>query len=174
MPTIRLLSQDRAQLIDDGGYEALLYHLLHEIDIKDFNVRDVPKTAALAEQAAYSRKGLDLLVEKACNEAVVPCQHNDCPGFSHNIGYDDGRGFDSFIDHHPDQELRRLGSLAVKRRLSDWGCVTGDATRKQIKGVRGTGIDWPPLQELRQKFEAKHGKQQWLNADATEWQLAGM
>lgn len=40
--------------LNDGGYEALLYHLLFEIDIRDFNVRAVPKTAALAEQAAYS------------------------------------------------------------------------------------------------------------------------
>ena len=166
--------------LKDGGYEALLYHLLYEIDIKDFNVRDVPKTAALAEQAAYSRKGLDLLVEKACNEAVVPCPHSEWAGFSDNIGhsdpkgYDDRKGFDYFIDHHPDQELRRLGSLTVKRRLKkDWDCVTGDATRKQSGGVRGSGIDWPPLQELREKFEARHGKQQWL-ADVTEWQLAGM
>ena len=61
------------QLEDEGGYEALLYHLLHEVDLRDFNVRDVPKTAGLAEQAAYSRKGVDLLVEKACSEAIVPC-----------------------------------------------------------------------------------------------------
>ena len=60
-----------------GGYEALLYHLLHEVDVRDFNVRAVPKTAALLEQAAYSRKGLDLLVEKACHEAVVPCAWGD-------------------------------------------------------------------------------------------------
>ena len=60
--------------LHDGGYEALLYHLLHEVDIRDFNVRAVPKTAALAEQAAYSRKGIDLLVEIACKEGVVPCQ----------------------------------------------------------------------------------------------------
>jgi hypothetical protein len=48
--------------LSDGGYEALLYHLLYEVDIRGFNVRAVPKTAALAEQAAYSRKGVDLLV----------------------------------------------------------------------------------------------------------------
>jgi hypothetical protein len=33
--------QIQMQLIDEGGYEALLYHLLHEIDIRDFNVRAV-------------------------------------------------------------------------------------------------------------------------------------
>ena len=65
--------------LNDGGFEALLYHLLHEIDVTDFNVRAVPKTAALAEQAAYSRKGVDLLVEKACNEGQVPCSHSAWP-----------------------------------------------------------------------------------------------
>ena len=44
--------------LKDGGYEALLYHLLNELDVRDFNVRDVPKTASLAEQAAFSRKGI--------------------------------------------------------------------------------------------------------------------
>jgi hypothetical protein len=66
----------------NGGYEALLYHLLYEVDVRDFNVRAVPKTAALAEQAAYSRKGIDLLVETACNEACAPCQPLDHPGYS--------------------------------------------------------------------------------------------
>ena len=35
------------QLENEGGYEALLYHLLNEIDIRDFNVLAVPKTAGL-------------------------------------------------------------------------------------------------------------------------------
>ena len=29
----------------DGGHEALLYHLLHEVDVRDFDVRAVPNTA---------------------------------------------------------------------------------------------------------------------------------
>ena len=33
------------------------------------------ETAALAEQAAYSRHGIELLVEEACNEGRVPCAH---------------------------------------------------------------------------------------------------
>jgi hypothetical protein len=153
--------------LHDGGYEALLYHLLYEIDLRDFNVRDVPKTAALREQAAYSRKGVDLLVEQACNEAVVPCQ--DGTGFSSSPDYGDRQmGFDRFIDQHPDQELRRLGSLRVKRQLAkDWGCQTGDAARKK----RGRGITWPTLKELRETFEAKYGPQGWLRPEEEEWTL---
>ena len=61
--------------LKDGGYEALLYHLLYEVDLRDFDVRRVPKTAGLAEQVEYSRKGLDGLVEKICSDGRVPCAH---------------------------------------------------------------------------------------------------
>jgi hypothetical protein len=149
--------------LNDGGYEALLWHLLHEIDIRDFNVRAVPKTAALAEQASYSRNGVELLVETACNEGRVPCQHEQWPGFSDCAGQGKQRGFDYFVDHHSDHELRRLGALAVKRKLrSDWGCKTGKASRRTFGRQRTHGILWPPLPELRARFEARFGKQKWL------------
>src|SRR5262245_50809933 len=112
------------QLNNEGGYEALLYHLLHEVDISDFNVRDVPMTAGAAEQAAYSRRGVDLLVEMACHEARVPCPVPQHPGVSDCGGYEGGEGFDYFIDHHADPELKWLRSLSIKRRLKDeWGCL---------------------------------------------------
>ena len=152
----------------DGGYEALLYHLLHEVDIRDFNVRAVPTTAALYEQVAYSRKGVDLLVEAACNEGRVPCQLR--PGFSNCTGYAQRGGFDYFIDHHSDRDLHQLGALKVKRRLKrDWNCITGSATRTQASGSRVYGIVWPELAELREKFEDKYGEQEWLNADINQW-----
>jgi Family of unknown function (DUF5906) len=146
--------------LNDGGYEALLYHLLHEIDVSDFDVRNVPKTAQLAEQAAYSRKGVDYLVEKACNEALVPCLLNsDSPAYSVTSGYEDQQGFDYFIDRHSDHELRSLGSLKVKRRLAkEWGCITGDAARKDGKSC----VLWPSLVVLRKNFEAKYGLQDWM------------
>src|SRR5262245_19512719 len=157
--------------MENGGYEALLYHLLYEVDIRNFNVRAVPKTAALAEQIAYSRKGIDLLVEKACNEARVPCQ--GFPGYSVCSKWGDRReheSFDDFIDRHPDHELKRMQALMVKRRLvRDWNCVSGNAARKTVAGYNVHGLLWPSLADLREKFEAKYGPQQWTS-DATEWQ----
>ena len=156
------------QLINEGGYAALLSHFLYEIDVRDFNVRAVPKTAALAEQAAYSRKGIDLLVEQACSEAIVPCPQPGHPQVSDCSG---DRGFDWFIEHHNDKELAYMGPLMVKRRLvNEWGCITGKAARKQTAGVRQNGIVWPPLQELRARFEEKHGTQEWLRT-AYDWQM---
>jgi hypothetical protein len=162
--------------LKNGGFEALLYHLLYEIDILDFNVRDVPRTAMLAEQVSFSRRGVDLLVEMACNTAHVPCQVDGYgAGFSVTTGYDQRSGFDYFVDHHSDKELSRMGALKVKRSLAkNWGCITGKATRSQQVGFRRAGVQWPPLDQLRERFEAKYGKQSWLDAGITEWEYESM
>ena len=165
--------------LHDGGYQALMYHLLHEIDLRAFNVRAVPKTAALAEQAAYSRKGIDLLVEMVCHDAVVPCQNGARAGVSVCPDVERAyepvhRGFDWYIDHHTDRELQRLGSLKVKRRLAnEWNCQTGKEARENIYGVQRNCVNWPALAELRAKFEAKYGKQQWTHGDVTAWPGSG-
>jgi hypothetical protein len=158
--------------LNNGGYEAMLYHLLNEVDISDFNVRDVPKTAALAEQAAYSRSGVDLLVEIACNDGVVPCMlhgHTDY-SCSTTTGYHLREGFDYFVDHNRDRELARMGALNVKRSLEkNWDCIIGRAARVRTgSGQRSHCIKWPSLSELRAKFEAKYGKQDWMS-DHDEW-----
>jgi hypothetical protein len=160
--------------LNNGGYEALLYHLLHEIDITGFNVRAVPRTAALIEQAGYSRKGVDRLIEILCNEGRVPYSYDDSPGFSDTTGYDNHYGFDYFIDHHADKELSRMGALTIKRRLAkEWGCITGKHSRMSRNGAQITGIIWPSLTELRQRFVDKYGPQEWLFPDLTEWQRPG-
>ena len=44
----------------NGGYEALLYHLLYEVDLTKFNVRDAPHTAELREQMSESLRGVEM------------------------------------------------------------------------------------------------------------------
>ena len=154
--------------LNAGGYEALLWHLLHEIDIRDFNVRAVPKTAALREQAAYSRRGSICWSSTRAiqDRSRVRAGTRISPTAAHT---EKREGFDYFIDHHSDPELKRLGSLAVKRRLAnEWGCRTGKEARKQIGNARYYGVVWPPLAELRAKFVEKFGPQDWL-VDMTEW-----
>jgi hypothetical protein len=154
----------------NGGYEALLYHLLYEVDLRDFDVRRVPKTAELAEQVAYSRRGIDGLVEKICSEGRVPCAHSNWPGFSVSNGYEQKQGFDYYIDYHPDREVRDLGALKVKRQLrKHWGCLAGDDSKRRDSGVMVYGVKWPPLSELRARFIGRHGPQDWLSPDANEW-----
>jgi Mesyanzhinovviridae DNA primase len=155
--------------LNDGGYEALLYHLQYEVDLRDFDVRRVPRTAGLHEQATYSRRGVDALVEKACSEGRVPCAHSKYPSFSVAAGID---GFDRFIDNHPDEEIRRLGALRVKNRLrEEWRCKTGSDARMwdSADKLRISGIEWPDLERLREGFEESHGPQRWLNPEADVW-----
>ena len=65
--------------------------------------------------------------------------------------------------------MSRLGALTVKRRLAkEWGCVTGNASRLTVNGTQEHCVLWPPLGDLRAKFEAKYGKQDWTH-DVAEW-----
>jgi hypothetical protein len=149
IPTV---SQDRASdheyfrkmeaQLHDGGYEALLYHLLHEIDISDFNVRDVPKTAALREQADYSRKGVDGLVERMLMDGVVMCSVAGAPDFcvTSDIpvsrGYGGLVGFDNWVDTKAPPDLRQLGPTRIKAILkNEWGCVTHKRIRVKHNGM---------------------------------------
>jgi len=160
----------KKQQLNDGGAEALLYHLLYEVDLRHFDVRKVPKTAGLLEQIELSRKGLDGLVEKICNEAAVPCPHPEWPGFSVSTGYEERAGFDFFIANHHDRELRDLGPLKVKRELrKNWECQSGDDAQRRDGDKLIRGIKWPRLQELRELFVSRHGPQDWLHSEITEW-----
>jgi hypothetical protein len=164
---LEYFSKIEAQL-QDGGYEALLYHLRHEIDLRDFDVRKVPRTVGLAEQAGYSRRGVDLLVEQVCNEAQVPCQifgHPDCS--LTNIDPTVSGTLDYMLSKSNDRELQK--PLTVKRRLSaDWGCRSGDDARIWNGSRHVSCIQWPALADLRELFVKRHGPQTW-GADATEW-----
>src|SRR5262249_26476858 len=156
----------------NGGAEALLYHLLNEVDLRDFNPRKVPKTAGLAEQVELSRKGPDALVKKISNEGCIPCPHEEWPGFSVSTGAEERKGFDFFIDNHHDRELRDLGALKVKRQLcKNWNCKSGDDARRWNGNKIIRGIKWPPLKELRELFVTRHGAQEWLNPEVTQWPI---
>ena len=154
------------QLVNHGGYQALLYHLLYEVDLRDFEVRKVPKTAGLAEQAAYSRRGIDSLVEEACNTARVPNEHPKWPGFTVTSDqYEEAFKFS--LTQARDQELARMSQLMITRRLcKEWGCVS---QQRRDGAVRTSGLQWLPLADLRERFIKKHGPQEWQLANETEW-----
>jgi hypothetical protein len=155
--------------LNAGGYEAML-HELQTMDLTGFDVRQCPKTEALARQMAHGRRGIDRLVEEACSTGIVPGASHTNPGFSLNGSVAERTGFEGHVDRDPD--LKRLGTLAIKYRLrDDWGCEIGEKARKRehAKGLPLRGILWPTLSELRAKFVALHGQQQWANPDAIEW-----
>jgi hypothetical protein len=159
--------------LQDGGYEALLYHLQHEIHLRDFDARKVPKTEGLAEQARYSRKGVDALVESVCNDARVPCEIGGAPGCSRTGDPTEPGTLDHLLTNSKDRELQK--PLTVKRRLcapienGGWGCKSGDAARIW-NGTRHVAcLQWPALADLRELFVKRHGPQIWDSAGVTEW-----
>jgi hypothetical protein len=60
--------------LEHGGYEALLYHLLQEVDLKNFNVREAPHTAELREQMSESLRGVEAAWFECLYSGVLPAR----------------------------------------------------------------------------------------------------
>jgi len=142
-----------AEEMDRGGREALL-DLLMRRDLSKFNIRSVPLTPALAKQKAYSRRGVDRLVEIMAHDGILPCADTSDPSITVTSGEGKGEGF------YPaartlSPELKHLSSQVIAASLQeDWGC-------SRWKSGYQRGIKFPPLLELRAAFDKRHGKQDW-------------
>ncbi len=142
--------------MDNGGREALLYHLLN-FDLTTVNLRTIPKTAALLDQKLSSldpEQGwwLDLLVR---GELPWGCELNSnfCPS---------DRLSDRYVRHAGRHGVRRksiqtqLGIFLTKHvpglrrhtrgRYFIWTRTGG------IKATTGTTYEFPSLQECRMAF----------------------
>jgi hypothetical protein len=62
--------------LENGGYEALLHHLLN-LDISKFEVRDVPSTAALTDQKLRGLRGIERLAYHIANTGELPAPVTD-------------------------------------------------------------------------------------------------
>lgn len=171
----------RTQLNDDGGYEALLYHLLYEIDIRDFNVRAVPKTAGLLDQKLASldpEQGwwLDMLMRGILPGSGYPAP-NICPAEG---------VFSNYIKHAQEMGVRRR-SIQTKLGIFLKNNVPGlrkiDGTYETIishyKGEeikqekRGNVYIFPPLAECRDAFtRTQQQKISW--PDREEWEAESL
>ena len=128
--------------IDDqmlaGGQEALL-HLLMTRDIGKFDVRDVPKTGALAKQKEMTRRSLDRVIEKVAHEGVLPCAHREYLDVAMTSGEGDGQDFYSAARRiAPD--LKHMSSITMARVLKEeWECEVLEEqrpTRHPLPGAR--------------------------------------
>ena len=138
--------------MEAGGRANLLHYLLN-LDISKFEFRDVPETDAMGEQQERTRKGVDLLVEEWCHEGHLPFSQSKRPHVIVTSGSDDPTpsGFDNFIRTKAPNDLRQLGPTRIKRILTkDWGT---SRFHGRIDSWLVTGIEFPPLPELRKKFE---------------------
>lgn len=145
--------------MENGGYEALLYHLLHEVDLSGVDLRNAPKTSALLEQkiASFSPEQgwwFDTLAKGqlpwGCGEATS----NSCP-------------VDRLFNRYTEHARVTLGSRrrALKTQLGIFlkkvvpGLVKVDTTYKvylekhnAMVDQRGYVYRFPPLADCRAAF----------------------
>jgi hypothetical protein len=162
--------------LDNGGYEALLHYLLHEVNLEGFNVRKVPQTEALRQQRDQSLPPLESwwveLLEIGSLWGAHPIEPHravsnryqrevNCGKFGKYINqnglYDQARQIEPRLRHYTNDH--NLG-----RFLSQMGC---DNTQKVM---RKQGWAFPPLKECRARWEARYPGWKWRNPEITNWQ----
>ena len=114
----------------------------------------MPQTAALAEQKALTRRGVDALVEWIATEGLP------CPGPVEGVTLTSGPDLrDNFYDivRRRFPSLHYLTPTTITRALKrDWDC-----SRWHSGALFGT--KFPPQAELRKMCEAKFGPIDWPN-----------
>jgi hypothetical protein len=149
--------------MNNGGREALLHTLLN-LDITGFRVWDVPQTAALADQKQRSRRGVDALIEHMVTEGQLLEAHDLYPDIAVVTERKDRKGF--FKAAQAVADFRHQSWVVVQKTLKrEWGCTPWHSNNL-------AGLRFPPLPELRAKFDARHGAQDWENPDA-DWRYVG-
>jgi hypothetical protein len=63
--------------LKNGGYSALLHHLLYEVNIDDFNPRKILATEELNEQKAFSLQGIESVWYECLQSGRLPGKIND-------------------------------------------------------------------------------------------------
>jgi hypothetical protein len=173
----------QAQL-DDGGYQALLYHFLNEVDLTDFNVRLVPQTEGLLEQRNHSLPPLEAWWCELLETGTLLGADPDAPhravsnSYTRQIEietksrygdtntqirhvtqhglYDQAKLIEPRLRNHTSDH--RLGS-----HLSEMGC---DNTAKVL---RRRGWTFPALLDCRAAWVKRYAGWQWRDTEIKEW-----
>lgn len=163
----KYFSQMQKQM-DNGGYEALLYHL-QMIDLTDFQVRDVPQTDALQEQKMLSLSTEEewwfrkLRDGRVMEDHILWMRHISCESV-----------IDDYIKYAEKWNFARRGNETSLGRFLSKVCphmaknqrkVTADDRqidgRLEPKTKRAYFYDFGSLAECRSSWEAIYGKSDW-------------
>jgi hypothetical protein len=170
--------------LESGGYEALLYYFLHEVDLTGFNVRLVPQTAGLREQRDQSLEALDAwwveLLETGTLTGSDPLHPHKAVSNSYTreikIEMKSAYGDSSTQVRHVTQrglydqarlgepKLRNISDHKLGAFLREMGC---DNSKKVL---RKQGWSFPPLADCRAAWEKRYPNWKWRNTEITKWQ----
>ncbi len=155
-----------------GGREALLHYLL-SLDLKDWNVRTVPQTEALARQKIWT---LDPMAEWWYGKLDDGCLHDDFGCWAEEILCD--KMVDDYLDYARAFGISRRGNATKLGRFMRQAVPTLERVRKtvaeeleingRIEVKRSLRYVWqfPPLDVCREAWEEKYGAAYW-STDAT-------
>jgi Family of unknown function (DUF5906) len=153
--------------LDNGGHAALLYHLLNEVDIRDFNVRDVPKTAVLRSQMRQSLSGIDAVWYECLVRGEIPgivgdglwLRATDLVDWAANQKRHDWIGISA----------EKAGHLLGKNPRSDRG-MDFPKGRPNLLDKETRAFQIPDLASARERWNEKRFEGDWDKED-TDWRI---
>ena len=135
---------------DQGGLAAMLYDL-QTLDISDFNVRDIPQTAALLDQKILSLTGTEAWLYECLQTGSVPVHHDAETDWDESgIDFAKSDAYDAFVRRASVYKCARdvPGKSVWSKRIRE---IVGATDSRQQK-IRKLVL--PPLDQCRAKFEA--------------------
>ena len=156
------------QEMENGGYEALLHYLLG-LDLSDFEVRNVPATAALQEQKMLS---LEIEEEWWYNKLIEGRLFSDDDDWSRSVRKE--QLIDDYINYAQKFGTQRRGNSTIVGKFLKRVCPGLTATQKRAKVEEPTGDGFvhrvtrrcyfwnlPSLEECRAQWDALYGAEDW-------------
>lgn len=151
--------------MDNGGREAFL-HLLQNMDLKGYNIRNAPKTSALQDQKQLSMDPLSEWIICLAQEGRLPgrVEKTSVPIALSQVKDLHERVIDGLYPHARSSvpRLRNESNGKLGRALRSWGCEGWTNGRQR-------GWKMPTLMELRKAITEKFGEIKWHHPEMTEW-----
>jgi hypothetical protein len=149
--------------LDNGGRAALLHHLLHEVDLSDFNVREAVHTDEEREQMAASTDGIVGLWQECLKQGVIPGKDHgnfilvraeNLLSYAASLR---NRNFQDLRTHHVEQLFGKKGMDFLNKPV-----------RENNQAIRYWHI--PPLATCRERWNKKQFIMKWENMEDV-WKL---
>lgn len=134
--------------IENGGAAAMFHDLL-AMDLRGFDVRAIPHTAAKAQQQAHSLTGTEAWLYHVLQEGAIgsECWQNTCLSVSTDHAY---MCFEDYSKRQRDWRPDRKDLWSKKMRAILGPCMEGTRSGKD----RVRSFQFAPLAKCRRQFEA--------------------
>lgn len=161
------------QQMTSGGRAAMLHDLLN-LDLSDFDPRDVPKTVALAQQVEHSRTPELIWLDDLLEDGMLPdAARSDEPDFAYSgERVWSGQRYPGLWEHatRSDPRLRARGWHGLAAFLRDRGCDTRIRSSSRSDD-RQRGVRFAPLRAMRERRDQELGRKghPWKGGLEADW-----